>query len=222
MAEAVWPLHGDGRPTWREPASGHQIATFDPFPGYRHDWAMAERTLKAVAESWPPAWDITVHLADREELARTNGFAHVHQGGHYEGETWVEDPPRGIVVLGGKRVPPHPAVTAYLVAHEFGHHAEWMINQASGARNLASRRTCREYLKVRGLPDSADHHGDGGTWHDSVHEIMACDFRVLVAKVETSYWPHPGVPEPGQVEGLEDWWAEQAAAHQERRSSPAL
>jgi hypothetical protein len=50
------------------------------------------------------------------------------------------------------------------------------------------------------------HHGEGGTWHDSACEILACDFRILVTGMEAEFWPHPGIPRPEMVPALRDWW----------------
>jgi hypothetical protein len=36
--------------------------------------------------------------------------------------------------------------------------------------------------------------------------VMACDFRVAVAGVETEFWPHPGVLLPDHH--VEVWWDE--------------
>ncbi|MGI8334376.1 hypothetical protein ACRYCC_30870 [Actinomadura scrupuli] len=54
------------------------------------------------------------------------------------------------------------------------------------------------------------HAGAGGTWYDGIHEIWACDFRILVCQVETEYWPHPGVPRPEEARGLAGWWSAMA------------
>jgi hypothetical protein len=205
MTSAHWDFRG-GEPSWSPPRQNGRLAVFDCFPGYRHDGAVAVRTLAVAAATWPPAWDITAYLADREETSRTNGFSHLHSSGHYEGDDWVTDDPAGTILLSGKRVPPHPAMTAYLVGHEYGHHVEWMINQANGAKVPQSHDLAAEYLNIRHLGAASDHHGSGGNWHSSVHEILACDFRVLVLGVEARYWPHPGIPEPHEVPGLREWW----------------
>jgi hypothetical protein len=120
----------------------------------------------------------------------------------------VRDPRRGIIFLCGKRVPPHPAVTRYLVAHEYGHNVEYMLNIARGAQSAWDEALSIEYAQVRGLPDSTLHHGDGGNWHDSIHEIIACDFRILVCETEVEFWPHAGIARPEHVPALAAWWAE--------------
>jgi hypothetical protein len=206
--ESTWDFRGTG-PTWQHPDFGHGRAGWDPFPCYPHEMAPAIAAAEHVAKVCPPPWPVTIYLADLEETSRTNAYSYLHDSGHYQGDDWVDDPPAGLIMLAGKRIPPHPAVTAYLVGHEFGHQVEWMINYANGRKTKHSPEACREYMAIRGLDESADHHGSGGAWHDSVHEILACDFRILACGLEPGYWPHPGVPRPEDIPGLGAWWETQ-------------
>lgn len=204
MAEAIWSWR-DCAPTWWRSQHG-TAATFDPFPAYPHDLADVEDAARHVEAHVRLTWDVEVRVADREEVGRSNGFSALADSGHYEGDDWVKDPIVGLVVLSGKRVPPHPAVTRYLVAHEIGHHVEWMLNQARGAEHAQSDGLINAYAELRGLPEV--HAGSGGRWHDAAAEVFACDFRVLVCDVEAEYWPHPGVPRPEQADAdLPAWWA---------------
>ncbi len=204
MAEARWSWNSPNPTWWHRP---HGIAAnFDPFPAYRHDLAVAEAAARHVEALVPLTWPVEIYVADREELGRSNGFSTLHDHGHYEGDNWVKDPVLGLVVLSGKRVPPHPALTRYLVAHEIGHHVEWMLNQARGAKNIQSDELITAYAELRGLPEV--HAGSGGRWHNAAAEIFACDFRTIVCGVEPEYWPHPGVPRPEDAPAdLTAWWA---------------
>jgi hypothetical protein len=201
LAECAWSFR-TSQPIWNN-------STFDPFPAYAHNLAVAARTALDVAGKCPPRWDVTVNLADREEVGRTNGYADISQW--VDGE-WVDNAITGLIVLSGKRIPPQPALTRYLVAHEYGHQVWWMLNQARGESNLRDERLIGEYARVRGLPSDSDRSGSGGRWHDSAQEIMACDFRILVCGIESEYWPHPGVPYPSDVAGLDGWWREAVEA----------
>lgn len=206
MAVADWSFR-DSVPRWR-PGPFAAATEFDPFPAYPHRVADVHAAVEHVIACWPPRYDIGLWVADREEVGRSNGFSNTTQDGHYEGDQWVKDPPRGLIVLSGKRVPPHPALTRYLVAHEYGHHVEWMLNADRGAKALQGDELVTEYAAVRGLPAGSVHHGSGGRWHDSAAEVFACDFRILVCGVEPDYWPHPGIPHPYDVDTARDWWAE--------------
>ncbi|MGI5155813.1 hypothetical protein [Microbispora sp. CA-102843] len=207
MAEAQWSFESVN-PQWRA-HSYSMTSTFDPFPAYAHDVGLVAAEAARVSALCPPLWDINLYVADREETGRSNGHSNVHEDGHYEGDDWVKDPPIGLIVLSGKRIPPHPAMTRHLVAHEYGHHVQWMLNQVGGARHLHDDHGhMTEYAELRGLPEDAVHHGTGGRWHDSVREVFACDFRILVCETEREFWPHPGIPRPEDVPGLVDWWAD--------------
>lgn len=216
MAEATWHFR-DSQPTWRHHMHG-SVATFDPFPGYAHDLDVVQESAELVQGRCPPLWDVDLYVADREEVGRSNGFSNVHEGGRYVDGEWSKGPPNGLIVLSGKRVPPHPALTRYLVAHEYGHNVEWMLEHLHGSKGLHSGAVVAEYAKVRGLPAPV-HHGSGGRWHDSATEILACDFRVIVCEVETGFWPHPGVARPEEVPALAEWWA-QALDEMAKHSTP--
>lgn len=210
MAEATWSFR-TGAPQWQHQVHG-SMGTFDPFPGYPHQREVVEETAAAVANACPPLWDVELFIADREEAGRTNGYSSVDAGGRYiEGE-WVKGDPIGLIMLSGKRIPPHPALTRYLVAHEYGHNVEWMLNRVRGEANLFGGSLPKEYADMRGLTADHMHDGTGGRWHNSLHEILACDFRILVCEVEVDYWPHPGVPHPRDLVAVRSWWAEQTDA----------
>lgn len=201
----------DGPPMFHYGQHRH-VADIDPFPGYAHELDVVIETVSQVTALWTPEWDVDLLVADREEIARSNGHSSLHETGHYEGDDWIKDDPRGLIFLSGKRVPPHPAMTRYLVAHEYGHNVEWMLNAAAGAKYASDETLMRSYAEMRGLPDN--HHGNGGTWHDAATEVFACDFRVLILHVELEFWPHRGVDRPGSA--VAAWWEQQRIAHDQR------
>lgn len=204
MAEAEWNFR-DNVPAWQW-RDYRKLATFDPFPAYPHNIDDVIEAAGYVQDCFVPKWNVELHVADREEVGRSNGFSYCHEGGRYVGDEWVKNAPTGLILLSGKRVPPHPAVTRYLVAHEYGHNVQWMIAKHKGCTSVNDTGWMDEYAEVRGLGPEHRHHGSGGRWHDGIDEIFACDFRVLVCEVEPDYWPHPGIPYPTTVRGLADWW----------------
>jgi hypothetical protein len=195
------------RPSWRHGRYGLN-AEFDPFPGYRHRLDVVNETVALVSSKVKPPWDVEIYVADREEIGRSNGFSGVKSGGEYNDDgDYVKARPVGLIMLSGKRIPMHPAMTRYLVAHEYGHNVEYMLNYVRGEKKYPeSGPTIKDYLKLRGLPDSTNHSGLGGVWHDSAQEIFACDFRIVVCGVEVDHWPHPGIPRPDMVPQIYDWW----------------
>lgn len=206
--DANWSFR-DSQLRWQHGAHGSS-GTFDPFPAYGHDIAEVERTAKHVAGCCPPLWDVDLFVANREETGRTNGYSSIVEPQHQDDDgKWVRDAPVGLIVLSGKRIPPHPATTRYLVAHEYGHNVFWMIGRARDpARSIYSEDWLVDYATMRGLPTPV-HAGSGGRWHDSASEVFACDFRMIVCRVEPDYWPHPGIPQPFDDEvatELAQWW----------------
>jgi len=207
MAEGGWRWD-DQHPSW-QPRPGGRRTTFDACPGYAHQPETVRLAADAVEARVPLLWDVHLYSTDRETLARSNGHSDIVADGHYEGDEWVKDPVSGLILLSGKRIPPHPAMTRYLVAHEAGHNVEWMlVSLREDAPHLHDGKLLREYAALRGLPAESLHFGECGAWHDSATEVFACDFRILVCGVETEFWPHPGVPRPEDVAGLADWWRE--------------
>jgi hypothetical protein len=205
MNDAAWPFDGTSTPRWQHQNYG-SVATFDPYPAYAHELQDVVEAAAHVEACCPPLWNVELYVADREEIARSNGHSSVFADGHYEGDEWIKHDPLGLIMLSGKRIPPHPAMTAYLVGHEYGHNVEWMLNQVRDAPNLYHPDLAREYAQMRELPAETVRHGSGGRWHDAVHEIFACDFRIVVCGVEHGFWPHPGVPRPDDVPALAGWW----------------
>ena len=183
-------------------------SVFDPFPAYPHDLSHAQAIAAHAAEILPPLYDIEIRLPNREETGRTNGFsANTYVREYAENGECVSKTPRGLIVMSAKRIPPHPAMTRYLVGHEYGHHICWMLGSVRGASHLQDDSYLPDYAKMRGLDvDQVRHHGTGGNWHASISEIFACDFRILILGIESEYWPHPGIPHPDTVENLNAWW----------------
>lgn len=214
MKDSVWSFE-DGRPQWRHPKHSYALsATFDPFPGYPHDIELIRKTAKLVEQVCPPLWDVEMYVADREERGYTNAFSSVKV-------SYGEDdgPTLGFVMFSGKRIPPHPGMTRHLVGHEYGHNVAYMLSRVRGEKNVHDQAWMKDYAKMRGLPKSSNHHGNGGTWHDSVREVFATDFRLVVCGLEKEYWPHLGVPYPRQTVDLAVWW--EVALQELREYRPA-
>lgn len=205
----VWPFHGAGEPVFLVPAGGYGTSRvpIDPFPAYPHDVDVAAEVLDLCEQAAPIEPTPSVFVLDREPPARTNGWAERGHAWDEDTEKWVPGP--GLIVLAGKRVPPHPAVTRYLVAHEYGHHVDYAICRSRGLEPNKGEDFDEEYAELRGCADRvADPSAyGGGTWHATTGELIANDFRILVAGVEPDFWPHPGFEHPYLLAPLAEWWA---------------
>lgn len=202
-----------GQPRWRHRQAS--VVDLDPCPAYPHDIDLVRTTITAVARLVPPIWNIEVFVADREEVGRSNGHSNVTSDGGYHRtggdgvKTWVKGPNVGLIFLSGKRVPPHPAMTRYLVGHEYGHHVQWMLSERLGYHHVHDDQMLLDYAALRGLPGNPLHGYPGG-WHHAVAEVFACDFRTIVTGIEDGYWPHPGVDRPDDT--VVAWWTASLAA----------
>lgn len=209
LTDLEWPWRKEPGPRYRIPRpcedAFDSFTDVDPFPCYPHERAVVVETFDLVRAACPIDPEPIVYVLSHEPFERTNGWAEARHVSRYDDdqEKWVREPAAGSIVLAGKRIPPHPAVTRYLVAHEYGHHVEYAIARARGIDEDTGVRD--EYAQRRGHDERPAYYG-GATWHLTAGELLANDFRILVARVESEFWPHPGVPHPATVDGLAEWW----------------
>lgn len=182
-------------------AIGNSRTLVDPFPCYAHDRELVAETLALVEAALPISAPPFVWILSHEPWERTNGWAQSETDWDDEADEWQRV--AGHIVLAGKRIPPHPGVTRYLVAHEYGHHVEYALLAARGLQQHEDA-VRDEYRALRKLPEQPFY--GGRTWHATDGELLANDFRCLVAGVETEFWPHPGFDHPSTVPAVKKWW----------------
>ena len=173
-----------------------------PFPCYAHDLTLVESELKRTASVFALPFPVYLYVSAFECEGRTN--AHASTGYDYDAKQVDGEYPigNGTIVFSGKRIPIMPAMTRYLVSHEYGHLVEEAVKKAK-------RLDVEEYAKMRGCePRGAQFYG-GRTWHKSFGEIFANDFRIIVCDREPEFWPH-SVPHPNSDKTLIEWWIAQA------------
>ena len=215
-----WPFR-DTRPEVPIPPLGGEgyaaPISVDPFPCYAHSADLVADCAMKIEEKFPMGFEPRYFLLSHEDVARTNGQA--NRITLYNGSGYGPDPYEPYIVLSGKRIPPHPAMTRYLVAHEYGHLVQWWIERKRGIKDAhPSTVFDREYAILRGV-DLNTGYG-GGRWHANIGELIANDFRILVGGVEPEFWPHPGFEYPTNVPQLQEFWNEMVALCGMR--SPAL
>lgn len=213
--DVTWQFHESTTNAGYEIQLGDRLyrrtINIDAFPGYAHDEVVVRNMLLNTVEPsfpLPQPFAPRMYLLSHEVLSRTNGS--MHQERLYHGKWDEEDesqrPWRSGIILSGKRIPPHPAMTRYLVGHEYGHVIEAWLIRARHERE-GSNELLLEYAEARGLgPSGFTLRADGGRWHRAIQEIFACDFRILVAGVEADFWPHAGVARPEEVAAIQAYW----------------
>lgn len=176
----------------------------DPAPAYAHDPELVRRELEHLRTVAPLPIPLAIVLLGHEVTSRTNGqfLAECAWSRKADNEP---APAVGIIILGAKRIPIHPAMTRYLVAHEYGHAVEDELKRRRGLKDGAIKA---EYVeKVR--PTASTSYGCG-RWHANVGELFANDFRILVAEREVEFWPHAGFDRPEQNLAAVGYWAQVA------------
>lgn len=196
-ADVIWPF---GQTPYVD--AGYHT-TIDPTPAYGHDLSLVASTLRKVDRivGKRVLCKPIVYVLHHECESRTNGFAFAKA--HYPKPAKGAPPWEGFIVLPAKRIPIHPAMTRYVVAHEYGHHAEMELLRRRGLTDSAPD-IVREYAELRG----ADPHVPygAGRWHETAGELLANDFRILVCGIETEFWPHPGFEHPSKLKLVRRWW----------------
>jgi hypothetical protein len=201
-ADVQWPFGED--PTFRcklDQTYDHTVK-IDPFPCYAHDAKLVEEVVEQVESRFPVGFPPKYFLLEHEAINRTNGYAdrHIHYGNGKEPYDWEP-----LILLHGKRIPIHPAMTRYLVAHEYGHVAQWWIEHCRGIKAATTTDMDREYMEIR---NGSDNEYGGGRWHTNVGELIANDFRICVTGVEMEFWPHPGFKHPMYLHDVQRYWSE--------------
>jgi len=100
----------------------------DPFPCYTHDKKQVINIVKDIESKFPIEFKTRYFILYHELLCRVNGMTHQEWDYQSKDEAPYDFIP--YILLSGKRVPIHPAVTRYLVPHEYGHVIEdWILHK---------------------------------------------------------------------------------------------
>jgi hypothetical protein len=177
----------------------------DDTPCYHHDINLVRDEFERLREIAPLSIPLKLTILVRECRSRTNGFflndfdysqrlsRPLPDGTEYQRV--------GHIVLGAKRIPIHPAMTRYLVAHEYGHAIQYELEARHGMKTDAMEPGYEQFVR----PGATEAYGPG-KWHQNIGELIANDFRVLWAQRETDFWPHYGFDRPEHVPACVDFW----------------
>jgi len=205
-SDCVFPFDSAAHFSTRPVKAYKRDVAVDPFPCYGHYSSLVYTVGHRVEAAFPIGFPPQYYLPEFEGPGRTNGFAQ-------KGDVWAEGGKRAgfepIIILWGKRIPPHPAMTRYLVAHEYGHVVRWWIEHKRGMKDESVTDFDREYMALR--PGSTCGIYGGGHWHHDAGELIANDFRICVAGIEREFWPHPGFDHPDKLPAVQDFWEAQKA-----------
>jgi hypothetical protein len=158
--------------------------------------------VKQVEKAFPIGFETFYFLHSFELPDRTNGDASKNTVSWEDEDKGTKAVWEGVINLYGKRIPLHPAMTRYLVAHEYGHVVDYWINHCRGLKDDGFDK---EYAKMRGI-DCNLLYG-GRRWHSNIGEVIANDFRIAVCGVEREFWPHD-CKHPDEDDNVKNWWYE--------------
>jgi hypothetical protein len=224
--DLMWPLGSQDSTPQYQCGVGSYRRSFkvDPYPAYAHDVELVEGLAAQCEERFPLSGArIGIWLLSHDFIDRVNGVTfedYIYN--REDGTEWKEEVlchcgcgemkkfsgQALTIVLSGKRIPIHPAISRYLVTHEYGHAVFDYIARRMGYDYGDHDKLKEEYMKLRGLENYTLKYS-GGKWHAAPGEIIANDFRVLFTKQEIEFWPHEcALPNWYQPEGL--WWKKAA------------
>jgi hypothetical protein len=197
-----WPFEGGACFKTGDPKGGYSRSiSVDPFPCYPHNTDLVRESVAQVEAAFPIKFLPTYYALHHEATGRTNGHTRrvdIYDCKYGEYTGWWP-----FIVLFGKRIPIHPGMTRYLVAHEYGHVVQYWIEHKRGIKDASITEFDREYLKLR---PQAEHGYGGLKWHKEVGELIANDFRICVTAIEKEYWPHPGFEHPMRLPEVRAFW----------------
>lgn len=186
---------------------GSRQEQIDIFPCYHHPIDLSAEVLRTCTDAFPNQTELFMFIMQHEGVGRWNGYCDVE----WDWQTRNEDGrPADFLIrlmINGKRTPLHPAMTRYVVSHEYGHAAEkWLVKQM-GMKDIYEFRPFYKNLRGGTFYDGYS----GRRWHENIGEHIANDFRILVAKQEVGYWPHPGYERPEKIPAIVEFWQEKVA-----------
>ncbi len=160
----------------------------DPFPCNSHNSKLLLETVTKVEGKFkigaPTRWIVLPN----DTTHYTNAYAQKNYVSGEENRKKYKF--EGMIVMAGKRTIIHPAMTKYLVAHEYGHMVDYWITAMMNEKLDSTNETIfrKKYAEMRGI-EYNEKYG-GGNWVDNIGEIIADDFRIVVANTDKDFYLH--------------------------------
>jgi hypothetical protein len=206
----------------------------DPQPCYTHDHERVRDLVTRCWEAFPlrGAVEAECNILSHEPIERFNGMecsesvyqrsgtapkrrcvcgdADCTEDDKSPGYEFNDSPQVHQIILAGKRIPPMPSMTRYLVTHEYGHAAFYNTRRLMGYYDGHYARLEAAYMRERTqIPDWKHDRVPVPNWHTLPSEVIANDFRIIVMGMEPEFWPH-GVEHPlgsgPQAQAAQGWW----------------
>lgn len=220
--DLIWSLGTPGsHPYFEVGLSYTRHYTVDPYPAYPPDEKIVREVLEECDETFPLIMEYDgAFVLPYDFDDHINGLAfHDVVWKRKDGSEWKELIPcycgcgeerthQGTaitIVFGAKKIPIHPAMVRYVVAHEFGHGVCHRLARALGYMESEHKEFEAKYMAVRAPGFDYAKKYKGGTWHITPGEVMANDFRTLVMNKEWEFWPHP-VDQLTPEHPAANWW----------------
>ena len=169
----------------------------DPYPCYPHDIEIVRKEIERNEAIIKLPFFPDYFVLSNEGKSRTSGSACANELWEAENENPKLAP---YIILWGKRICHHPAMTRYLVAHELAHVVHYNLKYILKSKNDTFEE---EYAKMRGIECNKSY--GAGKWHTNIKEIIANDIRICIFDKENEFWPHNAV-HPLQADNVLDYW----------------
>lgn len=177
----------------------------DPFPCYNHNMDLVAKCVEDVEKLFPLGVAPMYYILSNEGFSRTNGQCSCQEIYDEKFKDKLPSPFEPIITLWGKRIPIMPAMTRYLIFHEYGHAVEEWVKYKLGIKDRDRKEFLTKYCEIRGVEYRTKY--GGLNWHNNPAEIFANDFRIIIGNIENEFWPHD-VEHPLECKKIIDYWNE--------------
>lgn len=208
--ELIWPF--EGHPRYNYNYEFHKYTRsiiVDPFPCTMHDPKLLAEEVEIIEDKFPIGSFLRWIILPHEVESRVNAWAQkdfIYTDDSEEQEALKKRHKLDCaIVFSGKRSNIHPAMTKFLVAHEYGHIVDHWIT-ACMKEELDSRDDRlfeKTWCEFRSVKWKDDNDYGGGRYRNSITEMIADEFRIVIGRVDIDIWQHDSIEHPLTNGGIE-------------------